>query len=109
MVEQVLLNLLDKMGKEVGSTKLVKLCYLADYVHYQHYGETMTGLEYFWDDFGPAKGHTIIRTAADMLGVERTTRPVMDYTAAYFRATAEPPALPTADGDHRRCDQPVRE
>ena len=63
-VESVVLNVLAKVGRRVPATKLVKLVYLTDYVNYQHFGETATGLQYQWDHYGPnAVGHEIVRTA----------------------------------------------
>src|SRR4030042_2384228 len=44
---------LEEMGEPVHRTKLVKLVYLAVTLFYEHFGETITGLGYMWDDFGP--------------------------------------------------------
>ena len=60
----VILQILDKMGEPVHSTKLVKLTYLVDYLHFQHHGRTLTGFQYMWDHFGPnAVGHAVIGEA----------------------------------------------
>ena len=60
----VILRILDRVGTSVNSTKLVKLTYLVDYLHYQHYGSTLTGFQYMWDHYGPnALGHAIISEA----------------------------------------------
>ena len=64
MAEQVILAVLAKMNRRVPATKLVKLVYLTDYIYFQHFGRTMTGLRYQWDHYGPnAVGHAIIQTA----------------------------------------------
>ena len=64
---EVILRILAGVGRPIASTKLVKLVYLVDYTHYQHYGETLTGLEYDWDNFGPnAKGHSIVACATEL-------------------------------------------
>ena len=63
----VVLSVLSKVGKWVPATKLVKLVYLCDYLYFQHYGRTITGLQYQWDRHGPnAVGHAIIQTAGDL-------------------------------------------
>jgi uncharacterized phage-associated protein len=62
--DDVILNVLRKVGGRVPATKLVKLVYLVDYVNFQHYGETMTGFEYQWGHYGPsAVGHGTIGAA----------------------------------------------
>lgn len=56
----VILRTLAELDKPVNTTRLVKLVYLMDYLHFQFYGRTMTGLKYMWDHFGPnAVGHAI--------------------------------------------------
>jgi hypothetical protein len=73
---EVILRILDKMGEPVHATKLVKLTYLIDYLHYQHYGRTMTGFQYMWDHFGPnAVGHAIDSEAQ---GLVRARRAISD-------------------------------
>ena len=58
---------------------MVKLVYLVDYTYYQYYGETLSGLEYQWDHYGPnALDHAIVAradTLASNLLLERTARP----------------------------------
>ena len=62
--QQLILAVLNSCGSWVHRTKLVKLVYLIDYVYYQHYGRTLTGLTYEWDQFGPnAVGNAIVREA----------------------------------------------
>ena len=68
--DQVIQGVLAKVGGGVPATKLVKLVYLVDYVHYQHFGETVTGLDYQWDHYGPnAVQHGIV-SAAERLAEE---------------------------------------
>ena len=63
-IDHVILSVLAKVGGGVPATKLVKLVYLVDYMHYQHFGETVTGLEYQWDHYGPnAVQHGIVSAA----------------------------------------------
>ena len=58
--QKVIMHILSKLGRQVNITRLVKLVYLTDYVHFQHFGRTLTGLEYMWDNHGPnAIGHGI--------------------------------------------------
>ncbi len=64
--QQLILRVLEEAGRQM-STALVKLVYLVDYVHYQHYGETVTGFHYCWDHYGPnAVGHGIVREANEL-------------------------------------------
>ena len=65
-IKSVILGILSKMGRRVPATKLVKLVYLSDYIHFQHFGVTITGLQYQWDHHGPnAVKHAIVQTAQD--------------------------------------------
>lgn len=62
--EAVIMAVLQALGSPVHRTKLVKLVYLIDELFYQHFGRTMSGLEYMWDDFGPnAIGNAIVKEA----------------------------------------------
>jgi uncharacterized phage-associated protein len=48
--------------RKVGRTKLVKLIYLVDERFFSHYGRTLTGLSYIYDNFGPnAEGNAIVK------------------------------------------------
>ena len=65
--EAVILNVLQGVKGAVPVTKLAKLVYLADYVHFQHYGSTITGFQYQWDRYGPnAVGHAIVSEAEEL-------------------------------------------
>lgn len=52
-VKAVILTVLNEMGASVQRTLLVKLVYLADNTHFEHFGSTITGLDYMWDSYGP--------------------------------------------------------
>lgn len=52
-VQAAILTVLGEMGTPVHRTKLVKLIYLAENLFYEHFGETITGLGYMWDEYGP--------------------------------------------------------
>ena len=59
---------LKEMGVPVHRTKLVKLVYLSDTIFYQHFGKTLTGLGYMWDDFGPnAISNAIVKEAGKLV------------------------------------------
>jgi hypothetical protein len=79
--DKVILRVLTGVGEDVPSTKLVKLVYLVDYTHYQHYGRTLTGFEYVWDHYGPnALDHAIIDKANELVErglAERVGKPNM--------------------------------
>ena len=68
----VILRILARSGRAIPSTKLVKLTYLVDYLHYQHHGRTLTGFQYMWDHFGPnAIGHAIVAEAQELVVAEQ--------------------------------------
>ena len=100
-VDSVIQNVLAKVGGGVPATKLVKLVYLVDYVHYQHFGETVTGLEYQWDHYGPnAVQHGIVREAESLAGKKQIVYKATDNprggVTKYFSAIRDF-ELPTLD------------
>ncbi len=88
----VILNIMAELGVQVQAMQLVKLVYLVDYVHFQHFGETVTGFEYHWDRFGPnAIKHGIIAAAEPLLSERKS-----GYGSRYFSLEPDTPipALP---------------
>ncbi len=63
----VLQGLLYVLGKSVYRTKLVKLTYLLDESSYRLRGQTMTGLNYIWDHYGPNAADNAIVSKLDEL------------------------------------------
>ena len=54
----------ERSAKRIYRTALVKLVYFVDYFYSQHTGRTLTGFDYFWDNYGPnAKGNRIVKSA----------------------------------------------
>lgn len=49
----VVLSLLKRFPRALGKTELIKLVYLIDCEYYRLHGETMTGLTYWRDQYGP--------------------------------------------------------
>lgn len=63
----LILRTLAELDAPVNSTRLVKLVYLMDYIHFQSCGSTITGFKYMWDHFGPnAVGHAIVSEAQSL-------------------------------------------
>lgn len=63
-LDNTIMAVLQANGAPIHRTKLVKLVYLIDELFYQHFGRTMTGLSYMWDEFGPnAVGNAIVKEA----------------------------------------------
>ena len=59
--------------KRVTRTKLVKLIYLIDERYYRLYGETLTGLSYRYDKYGPnACDNAIVKIGDSLVGFELT-------------------------------------
>lgn len=62
--DAMIVAVLQALGSPVHRTKLVKLVYLIDELFYQHFGRTMSGLDYMWDDFGPNTiGNAVVKEA----------------------------------------------
>ena len=99
--ETVILNVLARAKRRVPATKLVKLVYLVDYVYFQHYGETATGLEYQWDHYGPnAVQHGIVDAAEQLAQKCQLTyhreRNAMGSVTKWF-STSSDVAVPVLD------------
>lgn len=90
---QVVLRVLEQVGQLTPSTKVVKLVYLVDYTYFQHYGETLSGLEYQWDHYGPnALDHAIVGRADSLTSdklLERTARATTYGGPMYLYRLAE--------------------
>jgi transcriptional regulator with XRE-family HTH domain len=59
-LREVLLYILEKVGAKpnVGETVLYKLLYFIDFDYYEKYGQSITGLTYVRNHFGPTPAHT---------------------------------------------------
>ncbi len=90
---QVVLRVLERAGQFTPSTKMVNLVYLVDYTYYQHYGETLSGLEYQRDHHGPnALDHGIVGRADSLASdklLERKARPTTYGGPTYLYRLAE--------------------
>lgn len=52
--EQVILYFINNISKNaIGKTKLVKLLYYFDFIHYRDHGKSVTGAHYYKQQFGP--------------------------------------------------------
>ena len=102
----VLQGLLLTLGKRVFRTKLVKLTYLTDEANFRFRGETLTGLTYMWDNYGPnAEGNEIvvILDELDRDGLVRMTpQPLPSGDMSYFYEStdrSDPSLLPLSSDD----------
>lgn len=67
-LDAAILTILEEMETPVHRTKLVKLVYLAENIFYEHFGRTITGLDYMWDDHGPnAISNAIVKEAQNLV------------------------------------------
>lgn len=90
--EAVLLGLVATLRRMTVRTKLVKMVYLLDHLHFQQLGRQLTSFRYQWDHYGPnAVGNGI----ADLLdnlsarGLVRMTQrltPYENYASYYGKA-----------------------
>ena len=102
----VLQGLLLTLGKRVYRTKLVKLTYLTDEANFRFRGETLTGLSYMWDNYGPnAEGNEIVVILDELVRdglVGMTPQPLPLGSMSYFyEATdrSDPSILPLSSDD----------
>ena len=66
-LQAVLLGILHILGKGSYRTKLVKMVYFVDEANSRLCGETVTGLTYIWDSYGPnAENNEIVKTLDDL-------------------------------------------
>lgn len=73
-LDATIVAVLQELGEPIHRTKLVKLIYLIDELFYEHFGRTLTGLAYMWDDFGPnAIGNAVVKEA-DRLALKSIVR-----------------------------------
>lgn len=56
--------------KNVGRTKLFKLLYFMDFIHFKKYGLSVTGYDYFTFPFGPVPRDLYEKIVTDTLGKE---------------------------------------
>ena len=66
-VRAAIMTVIEASNEPVHRTRLVKLIYWADNLYYEHFGETITGLRYMWDDFGPNAVSNAVVKEADKL------------------------------------------
>jgi uncharacterized phage-associated protein len=52
-LQRLLLFIMQNLDRELGSIELAKLVYLADLEKVKFLGETISGEEYYWANFGP--------------------------------------------------------
>jgi hypothetical protein len=85
-VHATIVAVLQALGGPVHRTKLVKLIYLIDELFYRHFDQTLTGLNYMWDDFGPnAIGNAVVKEA-DRLALKGIVH--IDPRANYYGETS---------------------
>ncbi len=63
----VIINVLNSIDRPLYRTEIVKFTYMIDEMYYRHFGNTITGMSYKWDNFGPNSVDDGIVKAADDL------------------------------------------
>ncbi len=92
-LEPALISLIHLSGGRVHRTKLVKLVYLTDLRFHKLTGQTLTGLRYMWDNYGPNAVSNAIVKEADRLvskGVLRMSAQQSAYGTGSFRYWTSP-------------------
>ena len=104
--EAVLLGLLSLFKRPILRTKLVKLIYLLDNSHSEHFGRQITNFKYHWDHHGPnAVGSAIVKTLSALAQKELVA--ATEYLTSYenyatlYKASESVDAskLPLTDSD----------
>ena len=80
-LDSLLVGLLYALGSKVYRTKLVKMTYLIDEANYRFRGSTITGLTYFWDNYGPNAAGNDIVAALDRLEYDGTVTKIVGRNA----------------------------
>lgn len=66
-----ILTVLGEIKEPIHRTKLVKLIYMADNLYYEHFGKTITGFAYMWDDHGPnAVSNAVVKETDRLLDAD---------------------------------------
>ena len=81
-LREVLLYVLNKVGARpnIGQTALYKLLYFIDFDYYEKKGESITGLSYMKNQFGP----TPKRTFKDVVGQMKKDQELKEIKVKYF-------------------------
>ena len=81
-LREVLLYVLNKIGAKpnIGQTALYKLLYFIDFDYYEKRGESITGLSYIKNQFGP----TPMRTFKDVVGQMKKDQELKELRVQYF-------------------------
>jgi hypothetical protein len=67
-LQATIIAVLDQLERPLYRTEIVKFVYMIDEMHYRHFGKTITGLQYKWDNFGPnAREDAIVNEAGEMV------------------------------------------
>jgi hypothetical protein len=62
-----IISVLSLLGRPLYRTEIVKFVYMIDEMYYRHFGTTITGVNYKWDNFGPNSEDDRIVDEADEL------------------------------------------
>lgn len=66
-LQATIMTILDQLERPLYRTEIVKSVYMIDEMYYRHFGKTITGLQYIWDNYGPnAKEDAIVNEAEKM-------------------------------------------
>ena len=94
-IDAVIIEVLKKEGRPTHRTRLVKLVYLIDHIYHRHFGQTLTGLSYMWDYFGPNAVSNAIVDRGDrlctqkLLHLTRTPNQYGDFSYLYSLETPD--------------------
>src|SRR4030043_1770041 len=66
-LQGMIIHVLTLLERPLYRTEIVKFVYMIDEMYYRHFGETITGIKYKWDNYGPNSEDDLIVKIADEL------------------------------------------
>lgn len=99
ILRSLIVRVLDDAGGYLYKTSIVKLVYLIDNVSFRHSGQTLSGLAYKWDHFGPNATEDEIVSELSLMeddGLVVGKPAIGGETARVYRATSASVAQFTA-------------
>lgn len=67
-LQGVIINVLNSIDRPLYRTEIVKFTYMIDEMYFRHFGETITGMKYKWDNHGPnSVDDGIVKAATDLV------------------------------------------
>src|SRR4030043_129179 len=67
-LQGMIIHVLTLLERPVYRTEIVKFIYMIDEMYYRHFGKTISGMRYKWDNYGPnSVDDGIVNTAEQLV------------------------------------------